>query len=101
MQAAQEGAMAAWFHLKNDEWHPNPEDRDAHADAFHETVTPQSDLSKLQHVADLAEERKLYGGNGGSAGAPVQSISATWLSWECFTHPPGPRNQPTGSFGYL
>jgi hypothetical protein len=72
--AAQEGAMAAWFHLKNDEWHPNPEDWDAHADAFHETVTPQNDLPKLQHVAELAEERKLYGENGGSAGAPVQSM---------------------------
>jgi hypothetical protein len=72
--AAQEGAMSAWFHLKNDEWHPNPEDWDAHADAFHETVTPQSDLPKLQHVAELAEERKLFGENGGSAGAPVQSM---------------------------
>src|SRR5580658_294741 len=24
--AAEQGAMDAWFRLKNDEWHPNPED---------------------------------------------------------------------------
>jgi hypothetical protein len=72
--AAQAGAMDAWFHLKKDEWHPNPEDWDAHADTFHETVTPRADIPKLQHVVELAEERKLYGDAGGSAGPPVQSM---------------------------
>jgi hypothetical protein len=49
--------MAVWFRLKNDEWHPNPEDWAAHADEYHETLTPRSDIPKLQHVQGLAEER--------------------------------------------
>jgi hypothetical protein len=72
--AAEEGAMATWFRLKNDEWHPNPEDWAAHADDNHETLTPRSDIPKLQHVEELAEERKLYGENGGSGGSAVQSM---------------------------
>ena len=72
--AAQEGAMAAWFRLKNDEWHPNPEDWAAHADENHETLTPRADIPKLQHVEELAEERKLYGENGGSGGSSVLSM---------------------------
>jgi hypothetical protein len=72
--AAQEGVMAAWFRLKNDEWHPNPEDWAAHADDSHETLTPRADILKLQHVAELAEERKLYGENGGSGGSAVLSM---------------------------
>jgi hypothetical protein len=71
---AQEGAMATWFRLKNDEWHPNPEDWSAHADPNHETLTPRSDMPKLQHVEELAEERKLYGENGGTGGSAVQSM---------------------------
>ena len=71
---AQEGAMAAWFRLKNDEWHPNPEDWDAHSDSYHETLTPRADIPKLQHVQELAEERKLYGENGGSGGSSVLSM---------------------------
>jgi uncharacterized protein DUF4440 len=72
--AVQEGAMTAWFRLKNDEWHPNPEDWAAHADEYHETLTPRSDIPKLQHVQELAEERKLYGDNGGSGGSSVLSM---------------------------
>jgi hypothetical protein len=72
--AAEEGAMATWFRLKNDEWHPNPEDWAAHADDNHETLTPRADIPKLQHVEELAEERKLYGENGGSGGSAVQSM---------------------------
>jgi hypothetical protein len=72
--AVEEGALEAWFHLKNDEWHPNPEDWAAHADDNHETLAPRSDLPKLQHVQELAEERKLYGENGGSAGSQVLSM---------------------------
>jgi hypothetical protein len=72
--AAQEGVLAAWFRLKNDEWHPNPEDWAAHADDSHETLTPRGDLLKLQHVAELAEERKLYGENGGGGGSSVLSM---------------------------
>jgi hypothetical protein len=72
--AAQEGAMAAWFRLKNDEWHPNPEDWAAHADDNHETLTPRTDIPKLQHVEELAEQRKLYGENGGSGGSSVLSM---------------------------
>jgi hypothetical protein len=72
--AAEEGAMATWFRLKNDEWHPNPEDWAAHADDNHETLTPRTDIPKLQHVEELAEERKLYGENGGSGGSAVQSM---------------------------
>jgi hypothetical protein len=72
--AVEEGALATWFRLKNDEWHPNPEDWAAHADDNHETITPRSDMPKLQHVEELAEQRKLYGENGGSGGTAVQSM---------------------------
>jgi len=72
--AAEEGAMATWFRLKNDEWHPNPEDWAAHADDNHETVTPRADIPKLQHVQELAEERKLFGEEGGSGGSSVLSM---------------------------
>jgi hypothetical protein len=71
---AQEGVLEAWFRLKNDEWHPNPEDWDAHTDPYHETITPRTDIPKLQHVQELAEERKLYGPNGGSGGSSVLSM---------------------------
>jgi hypothetical protein len=71
---AQEGAMAAWFRLKNDEWHPNPEDWAAHADEYHETLTPRIDIAKLEHVVELAQLRKLYGENGGSGGSAVLSM---------------------------
>jgi hypothetical protein len=70
----EEGAMATWFRLKNDEWHPNPEDWAAHADDNHETLTPRTDIPKLQHVEELAEQRKLYGENGGSGGSSVLSM---------------------------
>jgi hypothetical protein len=72
--AVQEGALATWFRLKNDEWHPNPEDWAAHADENHETLTPRADIPKLQHVEELSEERKLYGENGGSGGSSVLSM---------------------------
>ncbi len=72
--AAEEGAMAAWFRLKNDEWHPNPDDWAAHADVYHETLTPRTDIPKLQHVEELAEQRKLYGEYGGSGGSSVLSM---------------------------
>jgi Domain of unknown function (DUF4440) len=72
--AVEEGALATWFRLKNDEWHPNPEDWAAHADENHETITPRSDMPKLQHVVEIAEQRKLYGENGGSGGSAVQSM---------------------------
>jgi hypothetical protein len=71
---AQEGAIATWFRLKNAEWHPNPEDWAAHSDDAHETLTPRADILRLQHVEELAEERKLYGENGGSGGSSVQSM---------------------------
>lgn len=71
---AEHGAMATWFRLKNDEWHPNPEDWAAHADDAHETLTPRADIPKLQHVEELAAERKLYGENGGSGGSSVLSM---------------------------
>jgi hypothetical protein len=70
----EEGALATWFRLKNDEWHPNPEDWAAHADENHETLTPRTDIPKLQHVEELAEQRKLYGENGGSGGSSVLSM---------------------------
>jgi hypothetical protein len=73
--AAQEGAMAAWFHLKNDEWHPNPEDWDAHSDAIHETISPTGDLPKLEHVVELVKARKLYGEHGVDPGQPVMSMN--------------------------
>lgn len=72
--AAQQGAMEAWFHLKTAEWHPNPEDWDAHSDENHETITPNGDLLKLQHVAQLAKQRKLYGEKGANPGEPVISM---------------------------
>jgi uncharacterized protein DUF4440 len=72
--AAQQGAVETWFRLKNDEWHPNPEDWAAHADDNHETLTPRTDIPKLQHVEELAEQRKLYGENGGSGGSAVLSM---------------------------
>jgi Domain of unknown function (DUF4440) len=72
--AVEEGALATWFRLKNDEWHPNPEDWAAHADDNHETLTPRADIPKLQHVEELAEQRKLYGENGGSGGSSVLSM---------------------------
>src|SRR5579863_9968097 len=72
--AAEEGVLAAWFRLKNDEWHPNPEDWAARADENHETITPRSDKPKLQHVVEISEQRKLYGENGGSGGSAVQSM---------------------------
>ena len=70
----EEGALATWFRLKNDEWHPNAEDWAAHTDENHETITPRSDTPKLQHVEEIAEQRKLYGENGGSGGSAVQSM---------------------------
>ncbi len=72
--AVQESVLEAWFRLKNDEWHPNPEDWDAHTDPYHETITPRTDILKLQHVHELAEERKLYGETGGSGGSAVLSM---------------------------
>jgi Domain of unknown function (DUF4440) len=72
--AVEEGAIETLFRLKNDEWHPNPEDWAAHADDNHETLTPRTDIPKLQHVEELAEERKLYGENGGSGGSAVLSM---------------------------
>jgi hypothetical protein len=66
--------MATWFRLKNDEWHPNPEDWAAHSDDAHETLTPRADIPKLQHVEELAAQRKLYGENGGSGGSSVLSM---------------------------
>jgi len=72
--AAQKGVLEAWFRLKNDEWHPNPEDWDAHTDSYHETITPRTDTPKLQHVRELEEQRKLYGENGGSGGSSVLSM---------------------------
>jgi len=72
--AAQEGAMKTWFMLKNDEWHPNPDDWAAHSDDNHETLTPRADIPKMQHVHELEEERKLFGENGGSGGSAVQTM---------------------------
>lgn len=72
--AAQDGAMKTWFILKNDEWHPNPDDWAAHTDENHETLTPRADTPRMQHIHELEEERKLYGENGGSGGSAVQSM---------------------------
>ena len=72
--AAQQGAMETWFRLKNDEWHPNPEDWAAHSDENHETLTPRADIPRLQHIEELGEQRKLYGENGGSGGSSVLSM---------------------------
>ena len=72
--SVEEGVLVAWFRLKMDEWHPNPEDWSAHADDAHETITPRGDMLKLQHVEELAEERKLYGPEGGSGGSQVLSM---------------------------
>src|ERR1700693_4760303 len=70
----EEGALATWFRLKNDEWHPNPEEWAAHADENHETLTPRTGIPKLQHVEELAEQRKLYGAYGVSGGSSVLSM---------------------------
>ena len=72
--AAQQGATETWFRLKNDEWHPNPEDWAAHSDENHETLTPRADIPRLQHIEELGEQRKLYGENGGSGGSSVLSM---------------------------
>lgn len=72
--SVEEGAMATWFRLKNDEWHPNPNDWAAHTDESHETLTPRADIPRLQHIEELAEERKLYGEDGGSGGSSVLSM---------------------------
>jgi len=72
--AVEEGALAVWFRLKNDEWHPNPDDWAAHTDIYHETLTPRTDIPRLQHIEELAEQRKLYGENGGSGGSSVLSM---------------------------
>ncbi|HEX3371736.1 MAG TPA: hypothetical protein VHS08_04420, partial [Candidatus Acidoferrales bacterium] len=72
--AAQDGAMKTWFILKNDEWHPNPDDWAAHTDENHETLTPRADTPRMQHIHELEEQRKLYGENGGSGGSAVQSM---------------------------
>lgn len=72
--ATEEAALATWFRLKNDEWHPNPEDWAAHTDESHETLTPRADIPRLQHIEELAEERKLYGESGGSGGSSVLSM---------------------------
>lgn len=71
---AQKGAMNAWFRLKIDEWHPDATDWAAHADDAHETITPTSDVLKLQHVAELAKRRELYGEHGADPGEPVISM---------------------------
>lgn len=71
---AEAGALETWFRLKNDEWHPNPDDWAAHSDENHETLTPRADIPRLQHIQELGEERKLYGENGGSGGSSVQSM---------------------------
>jgi hypothetical protein len=68
---AQAGAMAAWFRLKNDEWHPNPEDWAAHCDELHETISPTGDLLMLQHVEQLKKQRRLYGEHGADPGESV------------------------------
>lgn len=72
--AAQKGAMETWLRLKTDEWHPNSADWAAHADDAHETITPTSDLLKLQHVAELAKQRELFGEHGADPGEPVISM---------------------------
>lgn len=72
--AAQKGAMDTWIRLKNDEWHPNSADWAANADDDHETITPTSDIPKLQHVAELAKQRELYGEHGADPGEPVISM---------------------------
>jgi len=68
---AQAGALAAWLRLKNDEWHPNPEDWAAHADGLHETISPNDDEPKLQHVERLKEQLALYGEHGADPGENV------------------------------
>ena len=72
--AAQRGALDAWFHLKNAEWHPDSATWAAYSDDNHETITPGGDLPKLQHVAELARQRELYGEHGGDPGEPVISM---------------------------
>jgi hypothetical protein len=63
--------MAAWFRLKNAEWHPNPEDWAAHADELHETISPTGDQLMLQHVEQIRKQRKLYGEHGADPGENV------------------------------
>jgi Domain of unknown function (DUF4440) len=70
--ASEQAVLETWFKLKNDEWHPNPEDWAAHADDDHVTITPRFYLPKAQHVALLAQERDAYG--LAPAGAPAISI---------------------------
>jgi hypothetical protein len=72
--AAQEGALATWFRLKNAEWHPNPEVWDANSDENHETISSRMDLPKLEHVVQLAQQRKMYGEKGADPGQPVISM---------------------------
>jgi hypothetical protein len=72
--AAQEGAIATWFRLKNSEWHPNAEVWDANSDENHETISPRMDLPKLEHVVQLTQQRKLYGEKGANPGQPVLSM---------------------------
>lgn len=59
--ASEQAVLETWFRLKNDEWHPNPEDWAALADDDHVTITPRFYMPKAQHVALLAGERDTYG----------------------------------------
>ena len=100
--AAQQGAMDAWFRLKTDEWHPNPEEWAAHADNDHETISPTGDLPKLQHVAELAMARKLYGEHGAQPGEPVMSMRmfdfGNVVIQECLQGPKGSAQPRTWGF---
>jgi hypothetical protein len=97
--AAQAGSLAAWFRLKNAEWHPNPEVWDADSDENHETISPRGDLPKLQHVMQLAEQRKLYGEKGADPGQPVMSMRmfdvGNVVVQECLQGPVGAANPIT------
>ena len=70
----QAGALATWLRLKTDEWHPNPEDWAAHADALHETISPNGDEPKLEHVERLKQQLSLYGEDGADPGEIVLSM---------------------------
>jgi hypothetical protein len=72
--AAQAEALRVWMALKNSEWHPNPEVWGSHADIYHETITPTMDHPMLQHVAQLANARRLYGEKGANPGEPVMQM---------------------------
>ena len=72
--AAQAEVLRVWLILKNSEWHPNAEVWASHSDVYHETITAGMDLPMLQHVAELANARKLYGENGGNSGEPVMQM---------------------------